>query len=57
MLAIVGFVIFLAGSALAYTADNYAAYQGLAEIMAGVLLLAGLLLLGINLEFALGPPT
>jgi hypothetical protein len=57
MLAIVGFFVFLAGGALAYSAETCVTYRTLAETVAGWLLLTGLLLLGINLEFTIGPPT
>lgn len=53
MLAIAGFLVFLAGSAVAYSVDSYPAYRRQAEIVAGVLLIAGLALLGISLQVAL----
>jgi len=55
MLAIVGFFIFLAGSALAYWAESYSGYEKLSEVVAGILLMIGLTLLGANLEISLGP--
>lgn len=56
MLAIVGFFIFLAGGALAYSAETYPAYERAAIVMAGILLTIGLALLGINLQFMLAAP-
>jgi hypothetical protein len=53
MLAIAGFFIFLAGSALAYSVDRYPAYRRQAELVAGILLIAGLALVGINLQVSL----
>jgi hypothetical protein len=57
MLAIVGFLIFLAGSAIAYSTDSYPAYRRQAEVVAGILLLAGLALLGISLQVTLKWPS
>lgn len=56
MLAIVGFIIFLAGSAVAYSTDSYPAYRRQGEIVAGILLMAGLALLGISLQISLNWP-
>jgi uncharacterized membrane protein len=53
MLAIVGFFVFLAGSALAYSVDRYPAYQRQTELVAGILLMVGLALVGINLQASL----
>ena len=53
MLAIVGFFVFLTGSAVAYWVDSYPAYRRQAELAAGILLMVGLALVGINLEASL----
>jgi hypothetical protein len=55
MLAVVGFFIFLGGGALAYSAAAYPAYERPAEVVAGILLMAGLALLGIGLQVSLDP--
>jgi len=55
MLAIIGFLIFVGGSALAYRAESYARYQKWIEIVAGILLVGGLSLLGANLAVSLCP--
>ena len=55
MLAIAGFFVFLGGSVLAYLAESWPAYERLAETVAGILVIAGLALLGINLELSLDP--
>jgi hypothetical protein len=56
MLAIVGFLVFLAGSTIAYSADSYPASRRQAELAAGVLLIAGLALLGISLQVSPNRP-
>jgi hypothetical protein len=56
MLAIIGFLAFLAGGALAYSAGSYPAYEQPAKIAAGILLTLGLVLLGINLRFMIDAP-
>jgi hypothetical protein len=53
MLAITGFFVFLGGGALAYSAAAYPAYERAAEVVAGILLMAGLALLGIGLQVSL----
>jgi hypothetical protein len=57
MLAIVGFFVFLAGSAVAYSVDSYPAYRRQAELVAGILLMAGLALVGISLQVSLNWPS
>jgi uncharacterized membrane protein len=56
MLAIIGFVVFVAGGVVAYSVDRYPAYRRQAEIVAGFLLMAGLALLGINLQVSFNWP-
>jgi hypothetical protein len=53
MLAIAGFFVFLTGSVVAYWIDRYPAYRRQAELVAGVLLMVGLALVGINLQVSL----
>ncbi|HVV60724.1 MAG TPA: hypothetical protein VHD14_03100 [Pseudolabrys sp.] len=56
MFAIAGFLIFLGASVLAYRAESYGVHEKLAEIVAGLLMLAGLSLIGLSLQLALNVP-
>jgi hypothetical protein len=53
MLSIAGFIVFLAGGALAYAAEARKTREKRFELIAGFLLMAGLAMLGVDLQMAL----